>query len=71
MTTKTLLPEETVVKRGIEALMKALGPVEAARFLSLPRQEILDYVRWHRQWQTGLDQKEFFDEVFGQRTPAN
>jgi hypothetical protein len=53
------------VHRGIEALVKALGPVEAARFLSLPRQRLLDYVQWHRQWQTSLDQKSFFDTVFG------
>ena len=70
MTTNTFLPEETVVKRGVEALVKALGPVEAARFLSLPRQQLLDYVQWHRQWQAGLDQKEFFDEVFAPQTPA-
>lgn len=61
------LPEETVVHRGIEALVKALGPVEAARFLSLPRQRMLDYVQWHRQWQTGLVQENFFDAVFGPR----
>jgi hypothetical protein len=39
--------------------------LEAARFLSLPRQRLLDYVQWHRQWQTSLDQKSFFDTVFG------
>ena len=33
MTIQTYLPEETVVQRGVEALVKALGPVEAARFL--------------------------------------
>ncbi len=58
------LPEETGVQRGVEALVKALGPVEAVRFLSLPRQRLLDYVQWHRQWQTSLDQKSFFDAVF-------
>ena len=45
MTTQTYLPEETVVQRGVEALVKALGPVEAARFLSLPRQRLLNYVQ--------------------------
>ena len=65
MTVQTYLPEETVVHRGIEALVKALGPVEAVRFLSLPRQRLLDNVQWHRQWQTGLDQKSFFDTVLG------
>lgn len=65
MTVQTYLPEETVVQRGVEALVKSLGPVEAARFLNLPRQRLLDYVQWHRQWQTSLDQKSFFDTVFG------
>jgi hypothetical protein len=71
VTAKTFLPEETVVKRGVEALIKALGPVEAACFLSLPRQQLLDYVQWHRQWQASLDQKEFFDQVFGSQTPTS
>jgi hypothetical protein len=75
MTTQTYLPEETVVQRGVEALVKALGPVEAARFLSLPRQRLLDYVQWHRQWhrqwQTSLNQKSFFDAVFGPDNPAD
>jgi hypothetical protein len=30
----------------------------------MPRQRLLDYVQWHRQWQTSLDQKSFFDAVF-------
>ena len=65
MTIQTYLPEETVVQRGVEALVKALGPIEAARFLSMPRQRLLDYVQWHRQWQTSLDQKSFLEAVFG------
>ncbi len=71
MTVQTYLPEETVVYRAIEALVKALGPVEAARFLSLPRQRVLDYVEWHRQWQTGLDQENFFDAVFAPQSLAD
>ncbi len=35
--------------------MKALGPVETARFLGLPRGRYRDYVEWHRAWQVGLD----------------
>lgn len=70
MTVQTYLPEETVVQRGVEALVKSLGPVEAARFLSLPRQRLLDYVQWHRQWQTSLDKNGFFDNVFGPDSPV-
>jgi hypothetical protein len=65
MSIQTYLPEETMIKRGLEALMMALGPVETARFLGLPRQRYGNYVEWHRQWQAGLDPQRFFDEVFG------
>ena len=65
MSTQTHLPEETMVRRGLEALMTALGPVETARFLSLPRSRFPDYVEWHRQWQADLSPQPFFDEVFG------
>ncbi|MBK7202248.1 MAG: hypothetical protein WAW03_07715 [Anaerolineae bacterium] len=65
MSTQTYLPEETMVRRGLEALMTALGPIETARFLNLPRSRFPDYVEWHRQWQTRLSPQPFFDEVFG------
>ena len=65
MSTQTYLPEETMITRGLEALMTALGPVETARFLNLPRQRYSNYVEWYRQRQAGLDPQRFFDEVFG------
>jgi hypothetical protein len=65
MNAPTYLPEETMIRRAVEALMTALGPVETARFLSLPRERYRDYVMWHRQWQAELDAKRFFDDVFG------
>ena len=68
MTTQTYLPEETMIRQALEALMEALGPVETARFLNLPRQRTIDYVQWHRQWQAILDAEPFFDEVFGPAT---
>jgi len=70
MSTQTYLPEETMIKRGLAALMEALGPVETARFLNLPRGRYGDYVEWHRQWQASLDPQRFFDEVFGPETGA-
>ncbi|MCC9078405.1 hypothetical protein FKZ61_020095 [Litorilinea aerophila] len=65
MNPQTYLPEETVARRGIEALMSALGPVETARFLALSRSRLDDYVEWHRQWQDELDVATFLDDVFG------
>jgi hypothetical protein len=64
MNTQTYMAEDTVIQRGIEALMSALGPIETAHFLNLPSRRILDYVAWHRQWQEGLDMNAFLDEVF-------
>jgi hypothetical protein len=70
MSAQTYLPEDAMIKRGLAALMEALGPVETARFLSLPRGRFGDYVEWHRKWQAGLDPQRFFDEVFGPVTSA-
>ena len=38
MTAQVYLPEEILIRRALEAMMTALGPVETARFLNLPRQ---------------------------------
>lgn len=65
MSTQAYLPEDTIIQRGVEALMTVLGPIDTTRFLNLPSRQILDYVEWHRQWQERLDPEIFFDEVFG------
>ena len=62
------LSEEELIERGLEALMAALGPVEAIRFLTLPRPRRLESVERHQQWQASLNQDQFFDEVFGPQT---
>lgn len=62
------LPEEQLIERALEALMLSLGPIEAARFLSLARGERIESVVRHRQWQAGLDRQAFFNEVFAPTT---
>ena len=71
MTKNTIryLPEEQLVQKALEALMAALGPVEATRFLSLSREGRLESVARHRQWQKSLDRDAFFDSVFGEKGP--
>lgn len=64
MTTQ-YLPEDELVKRGLAALMQALGPIETMRFLTMPRSQRLESVERHRQWQASLEQEPFFDQVFG------
>ena len=57
------LDEEAVIKKGVKALIKELGPVEALRFMNLPKKKRLESVRRHREWQKLLDKNRFFDEV--------
>jgi hypothetical protein len=59
------LPEEELVERGLEALLDALGPIEAMRFLNLPRPHRLESVERHRRWQASLEQDQFYEQVFG------
>jgi hypothetical protein len=58
------MDEEVVVKKAMEVLIKELGPVEAIRFINMPRRKRVESVRRHRQWQKLLDKGQFFDEVF-------
>jgi len=65
MTSLQYLPEDELIRRGLEALMKALGPIETTRFLTLPHPYRVESVQRHRQWQATLDQQAFFNQVFG------
>ena len=59
------LQEDEMVRRAVDALMATLGPIETARFLTLPRRRRLDSIIRHRRWQDSLDRDRFFDQVFG------
>ncbi len=59
------LQEEELIRRAIETLLRALGPVETTRFLDLARSRPLDSVQRHRVWQESLDKDAFFQQVFG------
>jgi hypothetical protein len=61
----SLLQEEEMVRRAIAALMDNLGPIETARFLTLPHARRMNAVLRHRKWQASLDKDRFFDRVFG------
>lgn len=65
MKTERYLAEEAAIRKGVDILVRELGPVEAMRFLSLPRERRQESVKRHREWQKTLDKKRFFDEVFG------
>ena len=59
--------EEQLITKAVDVLVKELGPVEAGRFLTLPRKKRVESVKRHRQWQVQLQKAEFFDRVFGAR----
>jgi len=64
MKTVKYMDEDIVIKRGIEALIKKLGPVEAIRFITMPRRKGVESVKRHREWQKLLNKDKFFNEVF-------
>lgn len=64
MKTVKYMDEELVIKKAVNALIKELGPVEAIRFISMPKKKRMDSVRRHREWQKLLEKTKFFDEVF-------
>ncbi len=58
------IDEERMIKKAIRALIGELGPVEASRFISIPRKKRIDSVRRHKEWQKSLDKDLFFEKVF-------
>ena len=59
--------EDKLFKQAIGILMEKLGPVETNRFLSLRSKERMESVRRHKKWQSKLDKKAFFNEIFENR----
>jgi hypothetical protein len=64
MNTVKYMDEDKVIKRGVDALVKELGPIEAIRFLNIPRTRRIESVKRHRQWQRTLVKDKFLTEVF-------
>jgi hypothetical protein len=67
MKTDKYLTEEELVKRAVGILVEKLGPVEAARFINLPRAKRVESVKRHRLWQTRLKEQEFLEDIFGRQ----
>ena len=65
--------EEILIKKAVEVLIKELGPVEAIRFINMPKKKRVESVKRHCEWQKLLDKGRFFGEVFGEnaRNRAN
>jgi len=65
VSTHVYLPEDEMIRRAVGALIRGIGPIEAGRFLALPRVQRLESVQRHQQWQETLDKTEFFEQIFG------
>jgi hypothetical protein len=62
------MDEDLVIRKGMDLLMKELGPLEAIRFINIPRETKIDSVKRHRAWQQKLNKDMFFDAVFAKST---
>ncbi|MDZ7696622.1 MAG: hypothetical protein U5R49_06790 [Deltaproteobacteria bacterium] len=58
------VPENDLLKRGVEILFRELGKYDAIRFLTIPREKRIESVERHRKWQDTLNKDSFFDEIF-------
>lgn len=58
------MDDDLVVQKGVELLINGLGPIDALRFMHIPRERRIESVKRHRAWQKTLDQQQFFDNVF-------
>jgi hypothetical protein len=58
------VPENDLLKRGVEILFRELGKYDAIRFLTIPREKRIESVERHRKWQDTLNKDAFFDDVF-------
>jgi len=67
MSTTKYMEEEKIIKKAMDVLIKELGPVEAMRFLTLPKIKRMESVKRHRNWQKMLNKDIFFDEIFTEK----
>jgi hypothetical protein len=58
--------DEEILIKGINILLKKLGPVETTRFLNIPRKKRLESIKRHREWQKTLNKENFLKELFSE-----
>jgi hypothetical protein len=59
MKTSAVMTEERLVRKAVQFLIEQFGPVETQRFLTLTPSKREESVKRHRNWQMGLNQKQF------------
>ena len=68
MKARVFTDEERLITKAVDVLVKELGPVEASRFLALPKKKRIESVKRERQWQAQLQPESLFDRIFGARS---
>jgi len=58
------LEEDVIIKKAMDVLIKELGPMEALRFINMPKKKRTESVKRHREWQKHLDKEKFLAVVF-------
>lgn len=61
------MDEDTVVKKGVEVLIKELGPVDTVRFINLSKEKRFESIKRHRLWQNSLNKEAFLNDLFGSK----
>ena len=56
--------EEDMIEKGVDLLIKGLGPVEAIRFMNISKEAKMESVKRHRLWQKQLDKDTFYKKIF-------
>lgn len=64
MKTARYMDEDLVIRKGIDLLIKGLGPLETMRFMNIPKDKKIGSVKRHRIWQQQLKKDPFFEDVF-------
>jgi len=66
MKTARYMDEDLVIRKGIDLLIKGLGPLETMRFMNIPKERKIDSIKRHRVWQQQLEKDPFFEDVFSE-----
>jgi hypothetical protein len=67
MSSVKYMDEDVIIKKAIKALVEELGPIDAIRFITIPKTKRMESIKRHREWQLMLDKDKFFDEVFAEK----
>ena len=68
MSLTKMMPDKELIKKVTEILFRELGYTDAIRLLSLPKEQKMESVERHRNWQNTLDIDKFYNDIF---TPDN